>query len=236
MRDSWCIQFEGARVVGTGEAIHVASGRALRLFRDVPFILNQLAAAGVPLAVASASPASEVARRLLRAFSLPEFGAMEIHPGTKDVHLRAVAATLRVPLNRAIFFDDLSHNIRAAERLGVTCIHIQADGLSKEGLRQALRKLRSNGRGAGLMRAWMSGTSKISQPSETAVTSSSGCEAERKRKACGDCDAPQGGGGPTESSAGRAATPSQPVVDANVEFRTGFRVARGDEDGGGTIM
>ena len=43
----------------------------------------------------------------------------EVHPGSKDVHLRAIAAAIGAPLDKLIFFDDLPHNIRTAESIGV---------------------------------------------------------------------------------------------------------------------
>ena len=88
--------FGEARVVAPGEALIPATGRTLRLFSEVAGIFALLREHKVPIAIASASPAAQTARRLLRAFGLAHQHA-HVAPGKKDVHLRSIAAALRVP-------------------------------------------------------------------------------------------------------------------------------------------
>ena len=149
-------RFSGAHVVGPGEAIDSATGRVLRLFSEVVSIFQLFAEHGVPIAIASASPAAATASRLLRGFGLWELTRhAHIAPGKKDVHLKAISRALGVELSRALFFDDLAWNIKTAQQLGVGgCVLVRA-GLCRDDVRQALRRLRERGRGAAMLRAWM---------------------------------------------------------------------------------
>ena len=148
--------FGGARVVSEHEAVDMASGKTLRLFPDVRRVFSSLEAARVPIAIASASPAAAAATRLLKAWGLSVAHA-EIYPGAKDAHLRAISAKLKVPLSRALFFDDLPHNIRAADKVGVGAAVLVRNGLRVADVVEALDRARHRSRGASLMQSWMAG-------------------------------------------------------------------------------
>ena len=60
-----------------------------------------------------------------------KFEHARIAPGKKDVHLKAIAAALNIGLRRALFFDDLPHNIRTAEALGVRAADAEAGAAVK---------------------------------------------------------------------------------------------------------
>lgn len=162
--------YESAKVVGHSEAVDAASGRSLHLFGETRIVMEACQAARCPIAIASASSASETALRLLRSFGLPPVSWAEIHPGKKDAHLNAIAAALRVPLDRALFFDDRKHNIRTAELLGVGgCVQVNR-GLTAADMRAALSKLRESGHGSELLRGWLGSASSSSVRQQKTVS------------------------------------------------------------------
>ena len=150
--------FTAAKVTSAREAVDVTTGRILALYHEVPAIFDLLRRHGIPVAVASASPAKETALRLLRAFGFAVVAA-EVHPGKKDVHLRAIAAATGTPLDRMLFFDDLPHNIRTAEHLGVGSTLVRG-GVGLSDLDRACQQLLERRRGSSLMRAWAKGSTK----------------------------------------------------------------------------
>lgn len=151
-----CESFSDARIVHPGEATDVASGRKLTIFPDVVAIFRFFREHGVPIAIASASPAMATAKRLLRGFGLGDFQHAVVQPGKKDTHLKEIAAALHVDLRRGLFFDDLIHNIRTAEALGVGgCVQVREGGVRLDDVRRALKRLRERGKGAALMHSWM---------------------------------------------------------------------------------
>jgi HAD superfamily phosphatase (TIGR01681 family) len=150
-----CEDFQAAHVVSRHEALDTGSGRKLKLFEDVHTIFALLEREGVSVAIASASPARTTAMRLLRGFGL-RVAAAEVHPGSKDAHLKAIAAALGAPLDRMLFFDDLAHNIRAAHLVGVgAAVQVRDGGARLSDLRAACERLRERQRGESLMRGWL---------------------------------------------------------------------------------
>ena len=115
------------------------------LFPGVHEFAAALRAADVPLAVASASPADRAAARALRLFGLTPV-ASRVRPGSKDAHLKEIAAELSLPLRSMLFFDDLPHNIETVrKRCGCTCVHITGGGgLSVAHLRDGVRRMESS--------------------------------------------------------------------------------------------
>ena len=161
-----CEGFTSSHIVAAAEAVDPTSGRSLKLFPDVASIFAAFASSGIPIAIASASPAAQTAAKLLRGFGLNVAHA-EVHPGSKDAHLRAIAAALNVNLSRALFYDDLPFNIKAANALGVGAAILVRSGLCHDDVRRSLKALRERGRGAALMRSWMA------KPPAAAASSSS---------------------------------------------------------------
>ena len=155
--DGNCENFTSATIVGPTEAVNHGTGRVLKLFPEVNDLLAEFAAAGVPLAIASASPTADTAARLLKSFGLMQHGIvhLEVHPGSKDVHLRAISTALKAPLERALFFDDLPHNLKAASSVGLGGAVLVRAGLKRADVHQALKLLRERSAGSALMRAWM---------------------------------------------------------------------------------
>ncbi|EOD12496.1 hypothetical protein EMIHUDRAFT_120113 [Emiliania huxleyi CCMP1516] len=146
-----CESFDAARVVAPGEASDTA-GRTLRLFPEVSAVFEALSRARVPIGIASASPAAATATRLLQGFRL-DYGHAVVQPGSKSTHLKAIAAALKVDLRRALFFDDLPHNIRTADAVGVgAAVQVaRSSGVTLDDVRRALRRCRERGKQRGLM-------------------------------------------------------------------------------------
>ena len=67
-------------------------------------------------------------------------------------------------LTRALFFDDLPHNIKAAEALGVGGAVQIRGGLRTDDVRRALRQLRERSKGAAMMRAFLQPAAKRVAP------------------------------------------------------------------------
>jgi hypothetical protein len=198
--------YQSARVVSASEAVDAVSGRSLRLCEEARSVMEAVEAAGCPIAIASASPAADTALRLLRGFGLPTARQSEIYPGKKDAHLTAIAAGLHVSLRQALFFDDLRHNIRTAEALGVGgCVQVQRDGLTAADMRMALAKLRGRGRGAALLRGWLgSGAQQQGDGPGAAVAEAKGGEPPAR---------PPSQSGAT-ASVGEAACAQRPIAEA----------------------
>ncbi|KAL1508516.1 hypothetical protein AB1Y20_004616 [Prymnesium parvum] len=153
-----CEEFSIASVLESPtELVDPATGRALRLFPDVPRLFALLSDCRIPIGIASSSPASRVAMRLLQSYGLSRMVAhAEVHAGRKEPHLREIARRLSVPLSKVLFFDDLTHNIRDAERLGCTAVRV-SQGMDFEQLRFGLKCFAERKRGSSLMSSWLNG-------------------------------------------------------------------------------
>ena len=176
--------YVAAHVVGDGEAVNTDGTQrpSLRLFKDVKAICTLFAEHRVPLAIASASPARTTAVRLLKSFGI-HTSDQQVYPGSKDKHLKAIASTLSTPLARAIFFDDLPFNIKAAEACGIGAAVLVRGGLSKVDVKEALRKLRDRSAGAALMRSWMgaaAGTNKVAKQDHPSTEAPSAAQHDEK--------------------------------------------------------
>ena len=173
-----CDEFADSRVISSTEAADAKSGKSLHVYPEVHEVFGVLVAHSIPIAIASAASAAETATRLLRAFRLP-VQATQIFPGKKDTHLRAIARGLQRSLERAIFLDDIPHNIKTAQSLGVGACVLVKDGLTVADVATALDALQQRRRGATLMQAWLgrsdgSGSSSSDSVREGARGGSSG--------------------------------------------------------------
>ena len=126
------------------------SGEILELHEQVPLCFDALRLAAVPLAVASASPAADSARALLRAFGLIddetyplaiEMGdSEEKRDGKKVHHLHRLAEQMAVPVDRFVLFDDGPANVSAVREF-LACSALLVDpaiGLTAEVLLRGL--------------------------------------------------------------------------------------------------
>lgn len=113
-------------------------GQNIRLYPEVPEVLERLQSLGVPVAAASRTGETEGANQLLELFDLVKyFVHREIYPGSKVAHFERLHHKTGVPFSQMVFFDDEKRNIIDVGKLGVTCVHIQ-NGMSLQTLTQGL--------------------------------------------------------------------------------------------------
>lgn len=113
-------------------------GQTIRLYPEVPEVLERFRSLGVPIAVASRTGEIKGAKQLLELFDLVRyFVHQEIYPGSKVTHFERLQQKTGVPFSQMIFFDDEMRNIVDVSKLGVTCIHVQ-NGMSLQTLTQGL--------------------------------------------------------------------------------------------------
>ncbi|XP_029436480.1 magnesium-dependent phosphatase 1-like [Rhinatrema bivittatum] len=114
------------------------TGRRIRLYEDVPEVLEELRKQGILMAAASRTGEVKGANQLLKLFNLDRyFSHKEIYPGCKVNHFQRIQQRSRIPYQKMVFFDDERRNIADVGRLGVTCILVQ-DGMSLKALKEAL--------------------------------------------------------------------------------------------------
>lgn len=132
-----------------------STGDSLRLFPEVCRVFSFLRHHAIPIGIASSSSASDIAHRLLRVYSLaPMVSHAVVRPGRKQPHLRELANKFSVPCHKMLFFDDLTHNIRDAEMLGCTAIHV-VGGMTMEELASGLKRFAERRRGSSFMSSWL---------------------------------------------------------------------------------
>nr|XP_004661886.1 magnesium-dependent phosphatase 1 [Jaculus jaculus] len=113
-------------------------GQNVRLYPEVPEVLERLQGLGVSVAAASRTGEIEGAKQLLELFDLDRyFIHREIYPGSKVTHFERLQQKTGIPFSQMVFFDDENRNIADVGKLGVTCIHIQ-NGMSLQTLIQGL--------------------------------------------------------------------------------------------------
>ncbi|XP_051051629.1 magnesium-dependent phosphatase 1 isoform X2 [Phodopus roborovskii] len=127
--------YSGKQIDGT---IRDRRGQNIRLYPEVPEVLDRLQSLGVPVAAASRTGEIEGANQLLELFDLVKyFVHREIYPGSKVAHFERLHHKTGVPFSQMVFFDDEKRNIIDVGKLGVTCIHVQ-NGMSLQTLTQGL--------------------------------------------------------------------------------------------------
>ncbi|KAM5239760.1 uncharacterized protein RBU33_026018 isoform 2-T3 [Hipposideros larvatus] len=113
-------------------------GQTIRLYPEVPEVLERFGSLGVPVAIASRTGEIKGAKQLLELFDLVRyFVHEEIYPGSKVTHFERLQQKTGVPFCQMIFFDDETRNIVDVSKLGVTCILVQ-NGMSLQTLTQGL--------------------------------------------------------------------------------------------------
>ncbi|KAJ6525069.1 magnesium-dependent phosphatase-1, partial [Mycena vulgaris] len=123
----------------SGDAVVDEAGTPIEFYSDVPDILRRLRDQGVLIAACSRTHAPSLAREALSLLLVPGkegepaqpaielFGNLQIYPGSKLTHFRALHANTGVPYDQMLFFDDEPRN-REVERLGVT-FHLTPKGV-----------------------------------------------------------------------------------------------------------
>ncbi|CCG84308.1 protein of unknown function [Taphrina deformans PYCC 5710] len=112
-------------------------GTDLEFYHDVPSILVDLQTASVQVGIASRTSAPDLARTALSlltidaspASSFFDKSAIEIYPGSKLRHFKAIHQRTGVPYDEMVFFDDEKRN-REVAQLGVTFVLVP-NGVNK---------------------------------------------------------------------------------------------------------
>lgn len=126
-------------VAGADGLVRDQSGAVMRLYDDVPGILDFFREHAVSLAVASRTNAPPSARNLMGLLGIAgRFDHEEIYPGSKVQHFYALRERLvDTGFGEMLFFDDEQRNIDEVAALGVDAHHV-ATGLSWPIVRRAL--------------------------------------------------------------------------------------------------
>ncbi|XP_074221830.1 magnesium-dependent phosphatase 1 isoform X2 [Camelus bactrianus] len=102
-------------------------GQTVRLYPEVPEVLERLQGLGVPVAAASRTGEVEGANQLLELFDLVRyFVHREIYPGSKITHFERLQRKTGVPLSQMIFFDDERRNIVDVSKLGTEWCYLHS--------------------------------------------------------------------------------------------------------------
>ena len=111
----------------------------IRLYDDVPEILDNLLAEGHQLAVASRTNEPTWARELMGLLGIARlFDFEEIYPGSKVTHFKRIAEDSGRPFEEMVFFDDEHRNIVEVGNLGVRC-SLVTRGISSDEVRRVLK-------------------------------------------------------------------------------------------------
>ncbi|CAE6481711.1 unnamed protein product [Rhizoctonia solani] len=136
-----------------GNSINQATDRyktPISFYKDVPRILQHLVDSKCHIAACSRTSASDEARQLLTLLLLPStalnssgsqrsidfFDTLEIYPGSKLRHFKALNKKTGIPYEEMLFFDD-EHRNKEVESLGVT-MQLVRDGMSWKVFQQGL--------------------------------------------------------------------------------------------------
>ncbi|KAF8184158.1 magnesium-dependent phosphatase-1 [Mycena galopus ATCC 62051] len=123
----------------SGGAVVDAYGVPVEFYADVPDILRRLRDQGVIIAACSRTHAPDMARQALQLLrvsgggdepvqaAIELFDNLQIYPGSKLTHFRALHAKTGIPYEQMLFFDDERRN-REVESLGVV-FHLTPTGI-----------------------------------------------------------------------------------------------------------
>ncbi|KAF8151504.1 magnesium-dependent phosphatase-1 [Crassisporium funariophilum] len=143
-------------------------GDKISFYKDVPDILHGLRSQKavsennedqtVIIAACSRTHAPDLAKQCLRLLLVPNvadktspptpaidfFDEMEIYPGSKIKHFKALHERTGIPYSEMLFFDD-EHRNSEVEKLGVTFYHVPR-GLTRQMFEQGLKEWRQRRR------------------------------------------------------------------------------------------
>ena len=117
-------------------------GEDIKLYDDIPKIIQFLNHHNIPMAIASKSPETKSYKHLMELFDIKKyFVQFEIYYNSKDHHMRAISNGQNVDFNDMVFFDDEPDNIKTTSKIGVTAIHCPNNkGVTFDLFTQALKK------------------------------------------------------------------------------------------------
>ncbi len=120
-------------------ALSDSGGRLLRLYDEVPQILDRLEQDGISMALASRTSQPSWAIELLDLMEIrSRFSYQEIFPGSKVTHFENLAAKTGLTYAEMLFFDDEHRNVREIGAMGVHCIEVKS-GVKLESFEQGMK-------------------------------------------------------------------------------------------------
>lgn len=120
-------------------------GRHVRLYDDVPRILDECDAGPAAMALASRTGEPGWARRLTELLDIRHrFAHEEIYPSSKVRHFAALRDATGCEYDQMLFFDDEDRNVHEVGRLGVTCVLVE-QGMSYAVFQEGLERFAANG-------------------------------------------------------------------------------------------
>ncbi len=127
---------------GSGDHVYDSRDYHIRIYPDIPELINVLESNGVVLAIASRTHEPSWARELLALLGLTKtFTYQAIYPSDKQRHFHELQEESGVAFEEMIFFDDEDRNIVSVSKLGVHA-HLVHRGVSKGHLDEALQRWR----------------------------------------------------------------------------------------------
>lgn len=109
----------------TGGKIIDSADRVMRIYPDIPEILEKVDAMDCELALASRTERPEWARELLDLMNYRHrFHYEEIFPSSKVAHFKNLKRDSGIEWNEMLFFDDEHRNIVEVGELGVKCVEV----------------------------------------------------------------------------------------------------------------
>ncbi|XP_022188666.1 magnesium-dependent phosphatase 1 isoform X2 [Nilaparvata lugens] len=115
-------------------------GKKIKIYPEVPKMLQHLHDNNYTLGVASRTGEIEGAKSLLHLLDWDKyFKYKEIYPGDKTTHFSRFKKNTGLPYEDMLFFDDENRNIVDVSKLGATCILVQ-DGMSMDELDKGLKR------------------------------------------------------------------------------------------------
>ncbi|KXS98748.1 hypothetical protein AC578_9045 [Pseudocercospora eumusae] len=129
----------------SGLIVKDAYGESCAFYNDVASILHNIKAKDLQLGAASRTSAPSLARRMLELLRIPTddqsegkeakraisfFDHLEIYPGDKRRHFKALAEKSGLPYEEMVFFDDESRN-KNVEELGVV-MQLVRNGVTRQ--------------------------------------------------------------------------------------------------------
>ncbi|GHC43252.1 magnesium-dependent phosphatase-1 [Roseibacillus persicicus] len=123
----WCDQLRPPLSQDKEGRVRDADGVEVRLYDEVPTLLENLADEGYLLALASRTSAPPIARQLLELFGIRSyFEHEEIYPGDKSTHFASLQEKTGVPYSEMLFFDDEPRNVSSVGRLGAQAVLVSS--------------------------------------------------------------------------------------------------------------
>ena len=163
--DGNCEHFGACHRIALDRVSDGSGFRTLRIFPEVKLVFDALHDARIPVAIASASPATSTAKRLLQLFGL-RYEHAEVFAGAKAKHFDRIrtASGRRHSFREMIFFDDLRHV--DVERLGVHTVRVRG-GLKASMLLEGFKAMSQAQKASGLMRKFFTPKFKLANAEES---------------------------------------------------------------------